>query len=57
MQPDQGLMLAVERRCTGANVHEVRQLLQLYVDHCFVGQAQKAELDKRKLYRILRRAS
>ncbi len=49
IHPDQGLMVAVERQCSGANVHKANQVLQRYLDDCFMKRRAEVAKDEREL--------
>jgi hypothetical protein len=47
---DTAFLLAVERACTGANIHRMRNLLQVYVGFTETGRRDEAEKIKRVVY-------
>lgn len=46
---DSGLLLAIERNCTGANAHKVRNYAHIYEMACFLGEEHLMNKARRQL--------
>ena len=53
MKPDMGLIVAVQRNQTGANIHKLNNLLNQYVCACHTENYTLADRGKRELMAVL----
>ncbi len=53
MKPDVGLIVAVQRNQTGADVHRLNNLLHLYVCACYAKDNALADRGKHELMAVL----
>jgi hypothetical protein len=53
MKPDAGLIVAVQRNQTGADIHKLNNLLHLYMCACYATNHTLADRAKHKLMAVL----
>jgi len=55
--PDAGLVLAVERGATGASIHKLQNLLQVYQLACYTGNQHSVRTTELQLLRALQKSA
>jgi hypothetical protein len=53
MKPDVGLVVAVQRNQTGADIHTVNNLLHIYINRCYLNDHTLADRAKHELMSML----